>query len=223
MLSVSKTTSTTTTTPFNPIYVVFRQRNFQLILIAATLLCHALIYSPIFLSIDSSHKNVTYTTNKNVTHTFEKCDINSLDVIRPLSVVYLIESNVLPFCIMMGTTYAILRCLYASRRNLEKRDSIASTSSSSSRKRRDRKFGVNSVCLNVLFVLLKSPFVLSCIFPRVDYDTNERIQAVCLVFFYINHSIHFFTHLCVNSIFRHEFCELVGCTKSIDGPTTQII
>lgn len=200
--------------------VIIRKRQFQIGLIVLTLLSHLILYSPV--PIFMSSQNVTYVT-QNVT--VEKCDINS-PTTRIYSVVYLVEANFMPFLLMIVTTSVILKCLCDSRRKLmtgmlKKKSSELLESSlmvsmapknlaRDARKKRELKFGINSVVLNVVFVLLTSPVIVNLIFPHKNHHIDERVQAICLIFFYLNYALNFCTHLCVNSIFRNEFVAMIG-------------
>lgn len=126
--------------------------------------------------------------------------------------IYLLESNLIPFVLMMLLTGFILRCLIKSRRNLEKVASNSVISSvSQRRKTRDRKWAVSSVTLNILFIVLMCPLVFVFMFPdRNDYYNNEFMRAIAFLFYYLNFTAHFFTHLATNLIFRNEILVIFG-------------
>jgi hypothetical protein len=184
-------------------FTFFKKRTFQFVLITVTSLFHIAIYVPIPVLMEFYNVTIFYPNNKTEPFVVAKCDM-SLGITRTFGVFYIVEANLAPFVIMMTTTSVILKCLYDSRRNLENREQ--KNGMAMRHKKRDLKFGINSVFLNVLFVLLTTPLVLSLMFPlKNDYVQNEFNQAMCAIFFYLNYSIHFWTHFCVNSIFRHEF------------------
>jgi hypothetical protein len=190
---------------------VIRKRSFQLTLIACTVLSHVFIYAPIPILVLKPH-NLTYKINN---MTVEKCDLKSQSM-RKFSIIYFLFDTFLPFFILMFATIVILRCLHSSRSRLvakNKRISVeesTETALQTRRRRRERKFGVNSVVLNVLFIALTSPLSASFIFTINDHQRDTFIKAICLVFFFLNYALHFWIHLFVNSIFRKEFWQLIA-------------
>lgn len=180
-----------------------KTRNFRYAFIIGIFLIQCGVYS--MAVFDISVQNVT---SGNLT--LKGC------ILDPASVypyIYLLESNLIPFVLMMLLTGLILRCLVKSRRNLEKvaSNSVISSVQSQRRKIRDRKWALSSVTLNILFIVLMCPLVFVFMFPdRNDYYNNEFMRAIAFLFYYANFAAHFFTHLATNLIFRNEILVIFG-------------
>lgn len=195
------------------------KRKFQLALVAALGLFHFGAYMIIPIAIEI--KNVTVVIS-GVHVTFPTCSLTNIPFASTLLLIYLIESNFLPFFMMMCTTVFIIRALHMSARRLsmfntlKPRKSMSTTAmatntSSRSKRSKQRKFALNSIALNVLFVTLTSPVVIQIIAPSTgSFLQDSFLYRLFSLFFYINYSIHFFTHLVVNSIFRREFLRMFG-------------
>jgi hypothetical protein len=190
---------------------ILRKRKFQLGIIVFTILLHTILYLPMPILFEVTKAKVIEV--ENATYLESKCDVY-MRMTRPFTFMYFFESILLPFVVMMITTSVILKCLYDSRRNLTSRSRRGESSiedmGGQVRKRRERKFGKNCVMLNVIFILLTSPLLVSAMF----LNNNRDFRMICLVLFYFNYSIHFWTHLFVNSIFRKEFLTLIGCLNN---------
>lgn len=183
----------------------FQTKHFQYWLISGLFFIHLVIYSP----------SVFYVSSQNVTTANGTAQVCIFDFSCILPAVYLIESSIVPFSIMMITTIWTCKLLFDSRRNLEK-NNPSSIQNSSLRKSRDIRFAVNSIILNILFIVLGMPLVIrSYVFPFEDYYENEYYKTICFIFWYINFTSHFFIGLCVNSLFRREFFIMIGFTSSI--------
>lgn len=105
----------------------------------------------------------------------------------------------------------ILRALfrYRSRIYLKKMPSAMKA-----RRIRDIKLAFNSVVLNILFILLSSPLVVYNLYPKnLLPDIADFLEALAILAFYLNFSLHFWVHLCVYSVFRNEFLILLNLKK----------
>lgn len=201
---------------FSRIIELIRKRSFQIALISTTLIFHVLVYLPIPFLLKST--NITFIIAETNFTESEKCDLKN-KTLRPFSIIYLFVDNFIPFVALMVTTSVIFKCLYKSRQNLMM-STTAAREPKERRQRRDRKFGVSSVTLNILFIVLTYPVNFSFMFPNDNFCLDWFIKSVCMLFFYANYSLHFCTHLCVNSLFRKEFMQLIGySSKAVSSRT----
>lgn len=194
------------------------KRVFQFATIGVIFFAHVLMY--ISVPIQLTVANVSLP---DLNQTTLVCTIASLP--NPLvgELFYMIEANILPFCFMMLITVLILRRLQASTLNLQKTLSNINNQPNTTsqvqfferKKSKQRKFAVHCVFMNLLFVLLTLPVMLSFLFPtmRVQLDENSDmindndiiLGRIMSIFFFINYSTHFLMHFVVNSLFRREF------------------
>jgi hypothetical protein len=127
-------------------------------------LSHSLIFAFSFFFIDADNNLINGTVLP------PKCEIKS-KVLMPYVVTYFSEAILAPFFAMTITTSVILKSLWSSRRNLKRQEPSSPSSliiirRITSRKRRERKYWINSVGLNVVFVLLMSPLMGSLVIPK---------------------------------------------------------
>lgn len=181
-----------------------RKRSFQLGVVAFLALFHLAIYLIIPISLEI--KNVTMViAGFNITS--PTCALTNIPFFPTLGTIYLVESSIIPFFIMIITTVCIIRKLKLSTHRLSMLNTSAAHSSS--KRVKQRKFALNSVALSVIFVSFTSPIVVQLISPSTgDFIKDAFLYRLFSIFFYLNYSIHFLTHYAVNSIFRREFLNL---------------
>jgi hypothetical protein len=148
------------------------------------------------------------TTVGNVTSSV--CQLQNILQYKALVWTYLVEANILPFILMMAATIVTIKCLVSSRKNLER----VTNRELKSRREKDAKFALNSVVLNILFVILQVPLVLTYIVPIDDSTTFLVVNTICFFLFCLNYSISFGIYFLSNSIFRNEFMHLIRLRKS---------
>ena len=115
--------------------------------------------------------------------------------------------------IIIISTFFIVRFLVKSRKKISTEPSEGSTQVVV--KRRRFKFAFNSVILNIMFIVLILPLLLSYIIPKnADFNVSDMINTICFTLFYLNFALHFWVHLICNSIFRREFLLLFCIIKN---------
>ena len=136
------------------------------------------------------------------------CDITSLSFGQVLNVFYGIQSNVIPFLIMIISSVITIKKLRDSSRSVEMMGSLAEK-----RKSRDRKFAITSITFNVLFIVLKMTFLLSIL---IGYKVvSFYMYQISLDLFFLNFSISFLVHFFTNSLFRRELYILLRFRKPV--------
>ena len=139
------------------------------------------------------------------------CDTTLLSYVN---IIYIIESNAVPFLIMLISSLYTIKMLRDSRRHVE-----AIGSMDDKRKSRNRKFAITSITFNVLFIVLKTPLLI-CISIGY-YNVNYYLYQISLALFFLNFSISFFVHFFTNSIFRRELHILLRIRKTASDSTLQ--
>lgn len=192
-----------------------KSRFFQYGVVLGTFLFHCGLYSMVIFQAA-----VANTTNENRTFVRE---CKNPTIIVPI--IYVIESNILPFFIMIITTSFIIRITIKSKMKLKMVGNMVSSVSnrlgtinyfsSFFRKERERsmKFAFNSVFLNILHILFTTPICIYYVISQSPYYQDIFYKTYFLMFFYLNFALHFWIHLFVNSIFRHEFFVLFHIKK----------
>ena len=136
------------------------------------------------------------------------CDTTAFSFGQALNIVYSIQSSVIPFLIMIISSLITIKKLRDSSRSVEMLGSVADK-----RKSRDRKFAITSITFNVLFIVLKMPFLVSIL---IGYHVvSFYLYQISLDLFFFNYSISFFVHFFTNSIFRRELYILLRLRKPV--------
>lgn len=167
-------------------FAFVKRRKFQLAAIAAMFLFHILFALNVMTQVEV--KPISLNTNN---ATMKMCRYPPYS---NLPIIYLIESSLIPFAIMVVTTSLILKVLVESRNSLKKYTANSNKPSNqdqdddqqqrslgpstvvkktASRKRsRDLRFAFNSVVFNLVFIVLTIPLVLVH-FSRDDLVTDD--------------------------------------------------
>lgn len=145
------------------------------------------------------------------------CNTRYLYFYFAISIVYLLETLILPFIIMFASSVMIVRALYLSRTRIlvhQSRDAAAA------RKAKDFKFAVNSIVLNILFIALQIPVVLYSLLNITDRPTLAVFGYTAALFFTLNFAKLFFGYFVSNSIFRQELFNMVRFKASTSDSFT---
>ena len=121
------------------------------------------------------------------------------------------NSALLPFLIMFFISISLITFVHRSR-------SRSRSNNSSSSSRRDIKFAITVVSLNIMFLLLNFPIALNDLPFTLMGDYFYHIS---LTFYYAYYSLGFYIQLIVNSDFRHEFLRMINI-KVNDASATEI-
>lgn len=104
-----------------------------------------------------------------------------------------------------------IRFIMASRRR------VAANGRNISLSRRDKKFSICSLCLNLAAIFFKMPFFLSVIiigYSNKSVDEISLIMKITGMITYFDSGFSFFINMLVNSVFYNEFLRLFGFKKS---------
>ena len=170
---------------------ILKKKWFQWSLVVGIFLFNILlyIYIPILLK------------RAEVSPDFYLCDFGTMMVFSKIFlIVFLLQSCLIPFIVMLIISLLTIRLLYKSRKSIERVGNVASE-----RKTRDKKYAISSVTLNILFIVLKLPMMM---FYMLFYFANYfdiYYYRIAVFLFFLNSSLSIFVHLVTNSLFRREF------------------
>jgi hypothetical protein len=199
---------------------LIKNKKFQYGSLVAIIAFHSLLYSALSIPIELESVSLDSNNNNNNASTsvgLVNCHLKSVPFLKVINVIYLVEGNFLPLCLMLVCTVVIIRCLVKSRQNLEK----IVNKEMKKRRAKEAKFAVNSIILNVLFAILVMPLSLLYLIPIDDVETYKLIFKICILSFYLNYSIGFFTYLVSNSIFRQELADMLRFGRKRKGFVSQ--
>lgn len=176
---------------------VMKKRFVQYSIITGIVLCNLLLYIeiPIFLEL---------TPVQFYGVTILMCDTSTLAFSQALRVMFMVESSILPFIIMLALSIATIRLIRNSRRTVN--------TSRACRKNRDLKFAVTSLVFNFLFIFLKLPMVVIYLVGLDQFD--DYFFQVAILLYFVNYSISFFVHFVSNSLYRRELFVLIGLRRA---------
>lgn len=163
------------------------------------------------------YNTVRVSTNAiNQTTTSWQCNLKSLYFYQAFSIVMLIQVFFIPFALMLTSSILIIRGLSNTRKRIETHDNREMKS----RKAKDIKFAISSIVLNVLFIVLTAPQMLTYIITISDKTTNALYAYSTALIYSVNFSKSFFAYLVSNSIFRKELKKIVLMVKSNNVSST---
>ena len=128
------------------------------------------------------------------------CDLSTIKYFDVIILVYLFESNIIPFLAMIATSTAIIRNIYHSRKTVERAGKI-----DKERRSRDSRFAISSLAFNVLYVVFKLPLAVYYILNEYNINLGDYFQQIAMFAFFLNSSSSFFIHFFSNGLFRKEF------------------
>ncbi len=106
---------------------------------------------------------------------------------------------------MITCTSITLTSLFLSRKNL---------SQDGTQRRRDVRFAITCITLDISFILLNLPNALGSVIGDYFYEGNPAMQGflyvVTVLFYYLDNGILFYLSLAFNRLFRSEFKALVS-------------
>ena len=159
------------------------------------------------------YKNSYFSDNSTENGTYKCVQYFRDESDQSITWIDLINSSFLPFLIMFFISISLITFVHRSRSR-----SRANNSSSSTGSRRDIKFAITVVSLNIMFFLLTFPIALNDL-PFMSF--GDSIGDISLAFYYAYYSLGFYVQLLVNSDFRHEFLRMINI-KVNDVSATEI-
>jgi hypothetical protein len=185
-------------------FAFIKKRKFQFGIVGLIFIVHALLYLRIPILLDLQYVNET-----NVTLSY--CRFENFPGYQGNTVLFAIEANIIPFVLMAISTFVTITTLVKSRKNLEKNSKHGTLKD---RRDKDTKFAINSIVLNISFVILLTPIVCTYFVNFTDNITYLVVNYTCFLFMCMNYSIGFLINMFSNSLFRKELMLMLGLTKS---------
>lgn len=155
----------------------------------------------IFLSFKhlSKHLKISYQDNSTGNESFI-CSVQ-YDFVA-LQWMDLFNSTIVPFMLMIVLSIALIHTVRASRAR------VHTTTGLGSQSKRDKRFAISAISLNLIFFILNMPIV---IYDMVALESGSQFfdyLTNCL--FYLYYASSFYVQLTVNSEFKREFLKLLN-------------
>lgn len=203
------------------------KRSFQILACLIIFTANMIYYIALLVDFDLviTSENQTDLLNQTVTVTTQQCRMN-YELLYWLD---LLNASILPFVFMILATSMTIRFMVKSRSRSMSVVSVGGGGGSGSGKvrrnlSRDAKFGLMSISLNVLFLVLNLPnqvFALYLDMSGQYYESNSDDMWKNLVgffflgLFYANHAFGFYVQLVFNGILRRETLRLFGFSGNV--------
>ena len=134
------------------------------------------------------------------------CLINNADVGFYMNLYNLAVSNLIPFILMICSTFLIFHYMITQKRKLQK---------NMVNFQREKNFIKNVLIMNLWFLCCYSPFCIvqflrfSIDFPR--NDSTSFLINLTIILSFVDITCNFFVYLCCNKLFRSYFFLIIGC------------
>lgn len=181
-----------------PIYnATLKKPKFKVALVTLIYICNFMFHLPMALNYMLVHDNQTNTYT---------CVAKSSDAGSLIS--WLIFGNIFSVSFVINNLLVVMIwiALVRSRR-------ILTVTNNPDRIKRDNKFGVTSIILNMTCFVFKMPlsiFFIVANYLNLDFLTFQIVFNICLTMFVLDNASEFFIYMSVNSIFRKEFWAMVN-------------
>ena len=120
------------------------------------------------------------------------------------------NSTVLPFAAMIVLSIALIAFVFRSRKRVM-----------NSASKRDNRFAVAAVTLNVLFLVLNLPMVIDdLVHDMIDdmgANPNDLLDMTSTFLYYLSYAIGFYAQFVVNRDFRRELFKLLGIVSDVES------
>lgn len=141
------------------------------------------------------------------------------------------NSTLFPFAFMVVLSIALVYLVRASRSRVQTTTTTMTTTTTkttsrlSYQSRRDNRFAIVAITLNLMFLILNMPIVIDDLFSAYIIP-NYIFDYLSELLYYLNYSIGFYVQLIVNSEFRREFYHMfvykLRCSKISSIQSTKV-
>ena len=136
------------------------------------------------------------------------CDPNTISFFNVHLFIYIFETTLIPFIVMIITSILTIRLLIKSRNSVANNGQVTHD-----RKYRDRKYAISSITFNITFIILKGPLTIFYIMFGYYSLYNPYFYKIIYLLYYLDMSMNFFIHMVTNSLFRQELLVVISFTK----------
>lgn len=181
------------------------KENFQKLIIFLILLYNLVYYSPILLLVHLVNQpgnnaldlNSTFLNDTNQTaSTKYECNFSILYQENTYSWMDLLNLTILPFSLMISFSLILLHTIFQSRSRISRINTVQDRN----RLKKNIKFGISSILINLFFVILHLPICIANFFFEFFHNYYDLILSI----YYSSYCINFYILFIFNSIFRKE-------------------
>lgn len=181
--------------------IVLRRKGNQSAYFLLITIFNLFLYLPVYFNSDTlsfvypndATTNTTFVSNRTI------CTFVDSSFLAKLSYIDLLNRVLIPFVLMVTCSCLLIKTIFRSRRRV-----IQSFLDDEIRARtfkRDLKFSISSILLNIIYLFLNLPRSLFTLF----LTQNQPGLFFTIYFFYLSFAANFYLVLVSNSLFRKEF------------------
>ena len=178
----------------NSMYFIFKNQNFQYFIIFSIVFYNIFFYMQIFFLND-----LYISLNGNLSEI--SCESFMNEVFNDIFYyIDLFNSTLMPFIFMVLTSFLLVCKIYKSRSKFQ------SKSKNNIKQKKDIKFAISSITLNLIFLFFNLPMCIYQILPV------SKVLSAYVIFnnlFYTSFSTQFIILFLTNSLFRKQFMKLL--------------
>lgn len=202
---------------FSQRFKTLREKKFQIFLVSCGLICCVGAYVVVPLTT-YLRVQTFFNPFANTTFVFKMCTYD-LAVVKMVNIVtFTIET---PLVLFVSNTFTAITIIYIFKSRRKFRNMSAANHSLSNQRSasRDRKFAINSIALNLLSLVCKSPYLifLNLASTHSLNSVSDQFyliyQQLGILLFILDNACSFFVNMLVNSMFYEEFLVMVRLRK----------
>jgi hypothetical protein len=190
---------------------IFKNRKFEMFLIALTIIYNFLINIP-FLLYQDIQQSFTNSTDSNETQIDYDCEFGSIEYIQAFYLMDMINSTLVPYAIMLVSSIILIVFVIKSRMRVERLTNNKEKKSLV----KEIRFGMTILLLNFFFVILNLPI---CVANYVDTLSDFMYNLIGFIFM-MSFCINFYILAVFNTIIRKEVAALFGGSSNLEKFTS---
>lgn len=192
----------------------FKSNKFQVTYLFVVVIFNAFYYLGIafyfdIVPVDTASANLTNQSGE----TTIQCTFATNDSLVMYSWMDLVNRAIVPTILMTMGTILLSHSIFQSRTRVAGNQSITENKNF----KKDMKFTVTSIFLNLVYVLLNLPISITIFFP--NYQTSS-VYVFSFFLFYLSYGVNFYIILTFNSMIRNEFLSFFGCLVNTRNQVT---
>jgi hypothetical protein len=167
---------------------IFKRKNTQIIFIIVLILFN-IIY----------HINVPFSYDIIVVDNNTYCGFVNDEWQSVISFMDLANCALIPFLLMLFFSILLIRAIFKSRRRIH----LSNSARENKRLKKDIKFAISLLSMNLLFILLNLPIeIYNLIYTNTYYNNNIYISLSYI--YNLSSAVNFYLNLLTNNLFRKE-------------------
>jgi hypothetical protein len=180
----------------------YKTQKFQVIYLVSATLYGLLFYLGIAFSFDIIDINGTFI-NETENETIQQCTFKDPILLSVFSWLDLMNRAIVPSIVMVTISCLLSYSIFQSRKRVAGTQSVLENKNF----KKDLKYTITSIFLNLVYVLLNLPISITIFFPNYQ---SSSIYVLSFFLFYFSYGNNFYIIITFNSLIRNEFLLFLG-------------